>query len=310
MVGDIVVLLCVGVATVQAAEAPPSLVRSWGSVGSAPGQFYGPTAIGGDAAGNIYVSDGLNNRIQKFDANGNFLLQWGTRGSGPGQLWFPWGIDCDATGNVYVSDLWNNRVQKFSSNGQYLARWGSLGSGPGQFDNAPFLAVDDSDRVYVADGTNRRIQKFDADGHLLDIWSTPEFSTAGIAVSGGRVIAVNGGQPELREYDLHGNVLGTFGSGGYGYGELFRPWDVELDEAGSLYVTSVNESRITKFSAGHELLTQWGAPVEFGDEQAVYVHPNHLVYVVDRIHGRVLVYEVGAVAARSTSWGAIKAGYR
>jgi len=30
-----------------------------------------------DSSGNIYVSDGENSRIQKFNSNGKFLLQWG-----------------------------------------------------------------------------------------------------------------------------------------------------------------------------------------------------------------------------------------
>ena len=31
---------------------------------------------------NVFVTDSLNNRIQKFDTNGNFLLALGTLGSG------------------------------------------------------------------------------------------------------------------------------------------------------------------------------------------------------------------------------------
>ena len=37
-----------------------------------------------DLSGNLYVVDSYNNRIQKFDSNGNFLMKFGTRGSGMG----------------------------------------------------------------------------------------------------------------------------------------------------------------------------------------------------------------------------------
>ena len=37
----------------------------------------GPLSITADKSGNIYVSDFYNNRVQKFDSNGNFLRIWG-----------------------------------------------------------------------------------------------------------------------------------------------------------------------------------------------------------------------------------------
>ena len=36
-----------------------------------------------DGDGNFYVSDGGNNRVQKFSAGGGLLARWGTDGSGP-----------------------------------------------------------------------------------------------------------------------------------------------------------------------------------------------------------------------------------
>ena len=43
-------------------------------------------------SGNIFVLDEGNNRIQKFDSNGNFITKWGTVGSGDGQFNEPTGI--------------------------------------------------------------------------------------------------------------------------------------------------------------------------------------------------------------------------
>ena len=52
-------------------------LRMWGSQGTAEGEFKKPGVIALDSSGNVYVSDNLNYRIQKFDRNGNFLRMWG-----------------------------------------------------------------------------------------------------------------------------------------------------------------------------------------------------------------------------------------
>lgn len=43
------------------------LLAEWGSSGSAPGQFSGPSSLALDADGKIYVIDSRNHRIQVFE---------------------------------------------------------------------------------------------------------------------------------------------------------------------------------------------------------------------------------------------------
>jgi tripartite motif-containing protein 71 len=42
------------------------LLTTWGSEGSGDGQFGEPGGIAVDGAGNVYVADTGNNRVQKF----------------------------------------------------------------------------------------------------------------------------------------------------------------------------------------------------------------------------------------------------
>ncbi|MGB8024915.1 MAG: SMP-30/gluconolactonase/LRE family protein [Nitrososphaeraceae archaeon] len=94
-----------------------------------------------DKAGNLYVVDAGNDRIQKFDSNGNYITKWGTTGSGDGQLSRPIGMAIDSSGNIYVCDSSNNRIQKFDSNGNYITKW-SVGSPAG-------IAIDQNGKAYV-----------------------------------------------------------------------------------------------------------------------------------------------------------------
>ena len=52
-------------------------LTSWGSYGSANGQFDSPSDIAVDSSGNVYVVDMSINRVQKFNSDGNFITSWG-----------------------------------------------------------------------------------------------------------------------------------------------------------------------------------------------------------------------------------------
>src|SRR5512136_2401329 len=63
------------------------LVAAWGDSGSGNGQFYYPQGVAVDAAGDVYVVDSGNHRIQKLAGDGTYITQWGTPGPGDGQFY-------------------------------------------------------------------------------------------------------------------------------------------------------------------------------------------------------------------------------
>jgi len=108
--------------TEQSMESPVEQV--WSMTGD-PNAFNTPDGITVDAQGNLYVMDSGNNRIQKFDGDGNFISMWGSKGTDDGQfncLSFCL-VAVDRQGNVFVTDNNNTRIQKFDSSGQFLAKW-------------------------------------------------------------------------------------------------------------------------------------------------------------------------------------------
>ena len=170
-----------------------------------------PHGIDRDPAGNIYVTDTGNDRVQKFDSSGNFISQWGIPGSGPGQLDNPAGIAVDpASGAVYVADVGNNRIQKFTSAGMFVTAWGTSGSGLGQLNGAYGVAVDSAGNVFVADTGNARVQWFTSTGTFID----------------------------------------TVGAPGTGEGQFTSPIDVEVGSGDAVYVLDRAANRYQRFVKG------------------------------------------------------------
>ena len=81
-------------------------------------QFYRVYNLAVDSGDNIYVADGGNHRIQKFDKSGNYILTIGRKGQGPGEFTGISDILIDEDDNLYV--LGGRRIQKFNGSGEYL----------------------------------------------------------------------------------------------------------------------------------------------------------------------------------------------
>jgi hypothetical protein len=111
-----------------------------------------------DPAGNVYVADNGNHRIQKFTGTGVFIMQWGSQGSGNGQFQAPAGVGCDASGDVYVADTGNSRIEKFTGNGIYLGQWNA--GGTTSLSQPWGVSTDPAGNVYVVDTANFRVVKF------------------------------------------------------------------------------------------------------------------------------------------------------
>ncbi len=97
-------------------------LQSFGSHGSAEGQFKNPFGVAVDGEENVLVADCWNHRIQKFTTQGKFFKAVGTEGSGPLQFNFPVGIAFSASnGRVYVVENGNDRIQILSAISVLLA---------------------------------------------------------------------------------------------------------------------------------------------------------------------------------------------
>jgi DNA-binding beta-propeller fold protein YncE len=89
-------------------------ITEFGGLGRTLGKLAAPAQMTLDGAGNLWVADRGNNRIQQFGPNGERLGMFGLRGIGPGQFINPTGVSVDCRGTLTVTDTQNNRVAPFA----------------------------------------------------------------------------------------------------------------------------------------------------------------------------------------------------
>jgi len=270
----------------------------WGSSGTGDGQFSSPWGIAVDNAGNVYVADSANNRVQKFDSSNAFVTKWGALGNGNGQFYNPHGIAVDNIGNaVYVVDSHNHLIQKFSLDGEFITQWGSLGRDNGQFSWPVGIAVDAAGNVYVTD-LDARIQKFSSSGEYITQWGSHGTGNGqfvhlhGIAVGpDGYVYVADWGNHRIQKFSSTGSYIAKWGTYGSENGQLEGPRGVAIDASGNIYVTETGNNRVQKFTADGVFVTKWGnsgsGDGQFSNAIGIAVDAVGNVYVVDDSNSRI-----------------------
>ena len=131
-------------------------------------RFNSPSGLALDSAGNVFVADSENNRVQKCTISaGDYdcITFAGLETSAYSRFNYnhPVSVAVDAAGRVYVADDWNNRVQVYDTNGAFLTSIGeNWGSNNGDMTSPRGIALDSNGNLYVSEIDNHRIQKFAA----------------------------------------------------------------------------------------------------------------------------------------------------
>ena len=137
-----------------------NFVKSWGQTGQANGQFNRIRGIQSDAAGNIYVADAGNTRIQVFDGEGNFKTQITGVGS-------PEAI-CITGGSpqyLYSSNsndperMDNGEIYKLNLNGQIVGRFGRAGRVLREFGMVNAIDCRTDNNLLLGEVWNWRVQR-------------------------------------------------------------------------------------------------------------------------------------------------------
>jgi sugar lactone lactonase YvrE len=251
-----------------------------------------PDGVAVDQAGNVYVSDLLNNRVRMVTPTGTISTVAGNGNPGFGgdggaatsaQLNQPAGLAIDSSGNLYIADSNNAAVRKVTPQGiiSTVAGTGVEGfSGDGGAATkatlmAPLgVAVDAQGNLYIADyyGWIREVNG-----------STGVIST----------IAGNGG-------------LGYSGDGGSATSaQFYNPIAVAVDNAGNVYVADSGNGAVRRIAngiittiAGNGTLSYTGdggpaSQAQFSAISSLAVDAQGNIYVADANNNAIRLFPLG-----------------
>jgi DNA-binding beta-propeller fold protein YncE len=282
--------LLASLAATGPAASAPTFRAQWPG---ANGGFANPVDLATDPAGNVYVADTGNDRVQAYGNSGAFHGQWGTPGTGSGELDGPTGIALGPQELIYVVDTGNERVQIFDATGAFGDLWGSPGTAYGEFDGPFGVTTSAAGNVYVTDPGNDRVQRFTPTGGVV---APPSEWSAGTDPRGieldaaGSVYVVDAGADVVRKFDPAGNPVAAFGSFGPA-GTLDDPTGIAADPDGDLYVADTGNDRVLHITSSGALIEVVGGP---GPGQGTFLSPTGLdtdcrgnLFVVDQGHGVV-----------------------
>lgn len=114
-----------------------------GSVGDEDGQFRVPLGVDTDAQGNVYISDMMRCKVQKFSPDGTFISGLGQLGDYAGSFARPKQLTIDKEGIIYVVDAAFQNVQMFDDQNRLLMAFGAVGTFPGAMNLPVGICVTD-----------------------------------------------------------------------------------------------------------------------------------------------------------------------
>jgi uncharacterized protein (TIGR03437 family) len=243
-----------------------------GDSGSAVGsQLNYPTGIAVDKSGNLYIADGLNNRVRKVSGGvistvaGNGTAGY-TGDKGPAtsaELNNPTGVALDSSGNLYIADSANNVVRMVSSSGTIttfagnntLGYSGDMALATGaQLSNPVGVIADSAGNVYIADTGNNVIRQVYSGNIVTYAEGFTQPDSVAVDSAGNIYVADTQGR-RIVKY-TNGGVYTTIAGNGYGEfsgdngpgpnAALYDPMGLAVDSSGNVYIADTFNCRIRK----------------------------------------------------------------
>lgn len=254
--------------------------------------FNFPYGIAVDKVGNIFVADTYNNRVLKFDNDGNYLLT--IQKYNNSNIERPNALSIDGNGNIYVVENNTNSVIKFDLRGKYLSKIDDRDYKPSNFEKTRgngvnSIAIDQLDNVYLLYSNYGKILKFNKDGKFIDTISKygekdgEIINAEGLFCNNKNYLYVGDSQGQrIQVFDENGKFLRKIGSSSDINNKIIYPETIVVDSKGHFYTLW---NGLAEFDNNGEFVKRWGSDgrydSQFIEPNEIFVGKDNFLYVSD-----------------------------
>lgn len=209
-------------------------------------------ALSVDLSGSIYVSDTGNNRILKFDKNGNLIKIVGGFGWDKEQFYSPYDILASSALDIFVADYNNHRIERYDKDLNYISSFYSNENWEQQFQFGYPKSVASSihGELFLIDGENIRLLKLNSFG-----------------------------EPEM-----------SFGDFAEGKGRLLQPVQIAISPDDKIYVSDSQANKIIVFDYFGNYLTEIGSNF-LKEPQGIFFSTMKVLFVADQGNKRIVAFK-------------------
>ncbi len=227
-------------------DASGNTVRSWGTAGTAPGQFGTIEDVAVGPGGKIYVLEAPDpDRVQVFNPDGTLDHVVKLQPSSAA------GLTVGPDGAVYIADPAGNRIWQYTTEGVFQTAYSGSHS-PGNGLNQPVDVVVGADGLlYVADLLGRVVQLDPTSDTIRKSWAVgigTSFGASNLAISGNLLYVTDPDRSVITVVDTAGGRVDRVGAPGSGPGQFLQPVGVAVGPEGLVYVSDSGNGRIQAFS--------------------------------------------------------------
>jgi sugar lactone lactonase YvrE len=262
----------------------------------------------------VFVTDTVNQRIERFDLDGSNPFDWGVKGTQESAADFNWaqGVGVDpVSGNVWIANTRNNVIDEFDPAGNGPLREVPTGGRTNTVLDWPMdVTFSPTGTMFIADTVGNDIQAYSvpATGEPTLLWKVGGGGTGTDQFNNPYAVAYDPTLKRLLVSDSFNSRVVSLNpatgawngvlpiKAGAAAGDVSGPKGIAVDAAGNIWIADTRNNRVEQFtSAGAftgQIMGSYGLTGDyaFNAPQGLAIGTTGLLYVADAENNRIQVY--------------------